>query len=230
MIRLDVQIKRCADVQMKAHLLIVFVFGLSAISCDNASETQNVKDSIHPTDVMPEEALILSDSAFHTHFTKNDSASLKKALDLYYQSLTIDPDNFVTLNNIWQLETRLSLFDDAINTSRKMLKQSNNDITCIGMVGTALDRTGDSAQARRYYLWSLQVSEEILDTMDISNTRWITVQMNKAMMHSMLGDQQAADEAYDYLSANVDSSMAEAVLQYKEKTRQDFLRMQKDVE
>ena len=168
---------------------LLFAFLSTATSCTDSGEQFSTTDNSATKRVHPPEALKLADSAFHAYYMRDDSCSFQTALDLYNQSLKIDPDNFITLSNTYQIETRLGLHKEALNTTRRMLKLSNyQDVTCISMVGGALERCGDSAEAMKFYRWSLEITENVLDTMSVDNRLWISYQMNKATVYLWMNE------------------------------------------
>lgn len=209
----------------KVRSLSMIGLSLVFVGCNNTDNNANKIDSATPKRIHPPEALKLADSAFHTYFMQSDSCSLRKAVELYNQSLTIDPDNFISLHNKLGLESRLGMYPDALNTARRMLRLTNyKDVTCIGVVGGALELCGDTVQARKFYLWSLQVTETVLDTMETTNSNWLTFQLNKGAMYTWLDERDKADEALNFAIENVsDTNMIEPLTDMKGKTKEDYL-------
>ena len=165
----------------------------------------------------------LNDSAVHLMVAGKDDSS-RKAVMLLQQAEDIDSNYFYTYYNkyivLWQLREYRSALAAVENLIR--LNPANPDF--YSMKAALCDRVGDSVSARLSYTKSLKLYDQILDTMNFSNSAYDNLVMKKALAFVMLGDQsrgnQLLQEVYD---RQVDSPSRQFTRSFMNKNKQQLL-------
>jgi tetratricopeptide (TPR) repeat protein len=203
---------------LPAALLLSVV--LLASSCSD--ETVAEQEAPH---VVDPESKKLSDSAswYQTGFNR-DPLSYDTALRLLAKAIEIDPRNFNAHMLQYQFAFRTGNEKLMLESTLSMHKLHPEYADVMAMVGFAYERTGDTANAKTYYERSLAQTELLLDTAAFESSWWLTSQVNKAMVLTLLHRKQEGDAALDQAAAVMsDTLMARMLLEQKKLTRDQMI-------
>jgi tetratricopeptide (TPR) repeat protein len=172
----------------KKRLLIKLVMLLSvANSCSNNKNTSSI----------PQECINLNDSAINlvyksSNFTMNQR--LTDAIALLDKATKIDSADYVAYYNKRTYQLKLKQYNDALLTSKQMIKLSPNNGDNYFYVGVLCIKAGDTASSMPYFKRALSLYNNVLDTMNIKNVRYKSLKMAKATDLIVLGQKQKGNE------------------------------------
>ena len=126
-----------------------------------------------------------------------NSDSSRKALSLLEKATTIDSNYFMRYFNKLTFLSQLKQLNKAIATINKLidLKPGANDLYMYG--GFFYERTGDTVSSNSYFQKSLEICNQVLDTMSNNNTDYTMLVINKATNLIMLGEERKANESLE---------------------------------
>jgi tetratricopeptide (TPR) repeat protein len=159
--------------------VFIFLTVVCILGCkQKAAQTAQIHRTYKP------EAVKLNDSAVKvaSEVTQTPRPQvLTTAISLLNQATSIDTSYYTAYWNkrAYQIEARQ--YTDALATGRQMIKLSPNnadDYTCQGMIS---EMALDSVNALKYFNNAIIAYNRILDTMDISNSKYKPMQLGKAM-------------------------------------------------
>ena len=80
------------------------------------------------------------------------------------------------------------MYKKAILTADHLIRIAPQAHDLYLMCGMLREKTGDTTVAKTYFIKSLQICNAVLDTMNVKNTDYDMVSMNRAINITMLGD------------------------------------------
>ena len=153
-----------------------------------------------------------------------NSDSSRKALTLLEKATTIDSNYFMGYFNKLTFLSQLNQLDKAIETINKLieLKPGAHDLYLYG--GFFYERTGDTISSKTYFQKSLEICNQVLDTMSNNNTDYTMLVINKATNLIMLGEERKANESLKNLyDLQTDEAMKEEIKSLMNKTRKELV-------
>ncbi|HWD89912.1 MAG TPA: tetratricopeptide repeat protein [Mucilaginibacter sp.] len=134
----------------------------------------------------------------------SDTILYEKAIALLDEALKIDSNYISGYVNKYNFAARLKRHTDALGAAKKLVRLAPNDALIKFMAGKMYDETGDTAQAKIYYLDYLTFCNHKLDTMDVKNRNYTFMQKEKAFVLILLNQKDQAHEIFKklYLEAN----------------------------
>ncbi len=120
--------------------------------------------------------------------------SSKKAIVFLDQATKTDSNYFLGYYNKLMFYYQLQEFDKAASTLSKLieLKPSAHDLYL--MRGILSERIGDTISSQQYFQKSLAICNKVLDTMNVKNSEYEMLIMNKGINLIMLGDSTAGNK------------------------------------
>lgn len=109
--------------------IIVIVLGLLVLAPDLYSQTPDIQ------------------AKFRLAQALEQAGDYERAVELYRELYTRDPQNLVFFDALHRLSMQLKQYDDAVAIIQSRLKQHPGDISLLGMLGTAYYRAGQEREA-----------------------------------------------------------------------------------
>ena len=198
------------NIMTTLKLIIPFcLFGLC--SCHQNKHTQTTL-SHHPDP----KAIKLNNETIKLAQYIHNSDSCRKALKLLDSATKIDDQYFLGHFNKLMFLSQLQEYDKAIATINKLitLKPLAHDLHL--MAGIFYLKQKDTISATKHLNLSLNICNQVLDTMSSTNNNYLLFSLDKAECLFML---EREDDANNYLNAltakQTDSTLKQAILSYK---------------
>jgi tetratricopeptide (TPR) repeat protein len=154
----------------------------------------------------------------------SNSDSATKAISLLDKATSIDSNYFLGYYNKLIFYNRLKQFDKAIVTVNKLiqLRPFAHDLYLIG--GLLYERIGDTVSSHNYFKKSLEICNNVLDTMSSKNEDYVMLVGNKAVNLIMLGDTAKSNEILKNLyDSQSDKELQKMILSLMNKNRKELI-------